>query len=242
MGADKQQQACFTGSQWGALSRLRATIVGDFKLQDEFEARPRAVIGSLGDIPLTGTLFGNRKIAEVLDQTPAGIRLVILDYILSSVENMRASDDDPEIEPKGVLAVVNLAAVFNLAALQNLAVYHQVGAVLWVGAAAAISKVAKFKGSGSFPDLDDDLNTVRHSIAFIKRYLNGTWHKFLQKRGYGPSREKMAVRRLLSQAEEPVPEGSRLRCESPYRDKKIRILVEFSDNSSALMVPEAEVF
>lgn len=237
-----KQQCGVACSHWAELGRLRSMIVGDLELQDEFEACPHAVLGSLGDIFLTGTFFGDRRIVEVLDEAPAGVRLVVLDCILSSTKAADSSNHDPEIEPYAIWVVANLAAVFNAIAMQNAALYHQAGLVLWVGAAAAVNRIAKYKGVGSFPCLGEDVGSNHVSLVFGQGYLNGSWHKFLKNRGYGTSREKMAVRRILGQVAEPVLEEGMWRFKSFYRNRLVSFLVEFSDVNSELLIREAEIF
>lgn len=143
------------------------------------------------------------EVLGVLTDTPKGLRCLTLDYAISlRLKDLEiVSEDDPTPVPHGPIPIpligVNVFAIYNALIIGNVAAYHQIGAGILALTAAVATKVVSYQGSG-----DIDVEGVRAlplpSCRYHHDYLSGTLHRKLVEQGFGDARERLYLRRIIS--------------------------------------------
>ncbi|WP_278971669.1 hypothetical protein [Mobiluncus mulieris] len=220
-----------------SLSSFRESLLNDVKAQDAFESSPKASLIRYESRLWQSSNSDIKDILARLESAPRGTRLMMLDYILLCNNDEGDCFKDDGEQPNVFVAFANVAAVYNAGAITNGLVYRQAGAFLWVAAVAVSVTFAKGHGSSL---ADSHLRPV--TLEFSSRYMQGSFHQYLKTLGYGPSRERMAVRQLLATDSNPVITFETMQFNAKHDDKKISIVIRSPQSGcKAISIIEAEI-
>lgn len=105
-------------------AELHVRLAKDRRLMGLFENDPERFLGHLrGSLFLKGSFGRSVDLCDIVVDAPLGTRFLTFDYCFSAIVS---ESDDPEIEPRIVLAGVNVVAVYNAGVMGNAIAYHDV--------------------------------------------------------------------------------------------------------------------
>lgn len=174
------------------------SLQNDLMLRKQFEEDPNSVFpNECESITLT---IGEEKptsLIELLGDSPKGIRFVTLDRLVQMMKTQN-SGGDPEVTPYVLFAGANAIAIYNAIIVGNIGGYHEVIINVYFGANVAVVQESAGKGTVSTSELKNEICAIPN-VELEDSYFESELHSYLREQKFGESREKMLLRKILSE-------------------------------------------
>lgn len=214
-------------------AELHSKLVKNRDLMNSFEESPDGFLNRLKGSLLLKTSSGyDVDVCDIVATAPLGTRFLTLDYCFSAI---MAEGDNPEIDPRVVLAGANVVAIYNAGVMGNAIAYHDVflGVELAIGAVA--TKVASTWGAYDRPLEGVKISQKFANVELSPQYLESDLHAFLKSSGVGLTREKMLIQSAFS-CGSLARDEDKMSASYSYRDTNFEVLAILDNSLNQLTV------